>query len=99
MDKTYQVNLTLSDNTSRSLQFTVPQGPEGYTPQKHSDYWTENDINSITNDVVNAMKKYLFGTVEENTLILKGSLPSGTYSFSYVSSSGKTFNIGQLNIA
>lgn len=28
-DKTYKLNFTMSDGTTKSVQFTAPQGPQG----------------------------------------------------------------------
>ena len=42
-DKTYKLTFTMSDGSEKSVQFTVPEGPAGYTPVKGKDYTDGKD--------------------------------------------------------
>lgn len=56
-DKEYALTFELSDGSSKTVNFTAPQGPtgdagkDGYTPVKGVDYFTDADIESIVSDV------------------------------------------------
>ena len=51
-DKTYRVHFTLSDGSTKSVQFTAPQGDKGDSPIKGKDYFTEADKAELISDVV-----------------------------------------------
>lgn len=46
-DKKYRINFALSNGTTKSVEFTVQQGEDGYSPVKGVDYWTEADKTEI----------------------------------------------------
>lgn len=43
----YRLKFTLSDGTTKEVEFTAPQGPEGATPVRGTDYWTAEDKEEI----------------------------------------------------
>lgn len=57
------VTITKKDGTQETAQINDgergPQGEPGYTPQKGTDYWTEQDKEEILNEVNNDIKEYI----------------------------------------
>ena len=99
-DKTFRLTFELSDGTTKSVEFTVPQGEtgdDGYTPVRGVDYWTEADQESIVQQVIATLGTPVFGTVDENNnIILTGDLVNGTYQVKYEDAEGNVTDIGSI---
>lgn len=54
-DKKYQINFEMTDGSTQSVEFTVPQGEKGDTPIRGKDYWTETDKAEIKSYVDEAI--------------------------------------------
>ena len=67
-DKKYKINFTMSDGTTKSVEFISPQGEKGDTPQRGTDYWTDTDKDEILGSILgyseNAVMD-MIGTKEE----------------------------------
>lgn len=73
---------------------------QGGLPEKGVDYWTDEDQESIVQQVITALGMPVFGRVEEdNTIVLTGALVDGVYTFVYEDESGKVSTIGEYTKA
>lgn len=79
-DKKYELSFELSDGSTKTVQFTVPEGPKGqngYSPVKGVDYYTETDKVEMAESVTNALSETLpndqtlIDNVTENVKIVK----------------------------
>lgn len=69
-----------------------------FKPVKGVDYWTEEDQESIVQQVIDALGTPVFGTVsEDNVITLSGALVDGTYTVKYEDGTGNVTTIGTLN--
>lgn len=98
-EKTYRLDFALSDGSTKSVEFSVPQGADGRTPVKGVDYWTAADQESIVQQVIAALGTPVFGTVDaENNIILTGELADGTYTLKYEDADGNLAEIGTIEV-
>ena len=78
---------------------TGEAGKDGYTPIKGVDYWTENDKETIIQEVIDALGTPVFGRVDaDNNIILTGNLADGTYIIKYEDSENGLIDIGALDL-
>jgi hypothetical protein len=62
------------------------------------DYWTEEDQESIVQQVITALGTPVFGRVDaDNNIILTGELTDGVYTIKYEDADGNVTEIGTLN--
>lgn len=87
------------DGNLTPVPFISSPGEDGYTPIRGIDYWTEEDQESIIQQVITALGTPVFGRVDENNnIILTGNLADGTYTLKYEDAEGETLEIGTLDI-
>ena len=79
---------------------TIEIPAAGKTPEKGVDYWTEEDQESIVQQVIAALGTPVFGTVDaDNNIILTGNLADGTYAIKYEDADGNVTDIGNIVLA
>ena len=91
--------VTFSDGKTVTVKNgkTGSNGKDGYTPQRGVDYWTETDKAEIVATVLESIGCPVFGIVDENnTVMLSGMLPDGTYNIKYEMEDGSIVDIGNL---
>lgn len=89
------VAYTTSDEIAE-LTATVKQE---ITPVKGTDYWTEEDQESIVQQVIAALGTPVVGLVDEdNNIVLTGNLDNGTYTLRYEDADGNQTVIGTMEI-
>ena len=99
---TFNGAVTGTYNGSSPVTITIPTiagepGQDGYTPVKGVDYWTEEDQESMVQQVIEAIGADVFGAVDENNnIVLAGNLEYGTYVLKYTKSNGDVVTIGTL---
>lgn len=102
MVNTIKTSASSSEEWTRSYTATLivdTKGADGDTPVKGVDYWTAEDKDEIIQEVVAAMGGSIYGTVDDdNVIVISGALANGTYTLKYEDSDGNTTDIGTLTV-
>ena len=70
-----------------------------FNPVKGTDYWTEEDQESIVQQVITALGTPVFGRVDaEKNIVLSGALAEGTYTVKYEDANGNQTIIGSVAV-
>ena len=88
-----------SKGSTGATGVTGPAGPAGKTPIKGTDYWTEDDQETIIQRVLTELGAIpVFGMVDENNnIILTAVLADGTYQLKYADADGNVTDICTYN--
>ena len=69
-------------------------------PVRGVDYWTEEDLEDIVQQVITTLGTPVFGTVDnDNNIILSGNLVDSNYTIKYESADGEMITIGELIVS
>lgn len=91
--------LYIRDKDGNLIPVQTIAGADGYSPIRGVDYWTDEDKNSIINDVMTALATPVYGRVdEENNIIITAGLADGTYTLKYEDAEGNRTDIGEIKI-
>ena len=95
---THAWNGTVLTITTQSGSSSVDlQGEKGDSPIRGVDYWTEADKAEMIQLFIDAMNGTIYGAVDaDNTIILTGIIPDGTYSVKYEMENGTIIDIGDM---
>ena len=88
------------DEFQDAVNIALAQAKESgeFTPVRGVDYWTENDQESIIQQVIIALGTPVFGRVDtNNNIVLSGDLVEGVYTLKYEDADGNVTEIGTLN--
>lgn len=78
---------------------TGQKGADGYTPVKGTDYWTEEDQESMVQQVLTVLGTSILGNVDENNnIVITSDLEDGTYTLKYEDENGNQTKIGVIKI-
>lgn len=91
--------ITYTDNTTSTFQVSNgSNGAPGYTPRRKIDYWTDEDQETLVQQVIATLGTPVFGRVEDdNTIVLTGELVGNSYTVVYEDADGNRTTIGQYS--
>ena len=94
-----QVETAISEKLAEAKESGYFGTGAGSAPVKGVDYWTDEDQESIVQQVITALGTPVFGTVGEGNIItLTGDLEAGTYTLKYEGIDGSKQTIGTVTL-